>query len=100
MDGYLNTRGKSRKDTLRMIIDAGFTIKSDKTAAELLVHETTDTGKDHYSISGLKSAAVSGGQRRLFYSLTPVKLKGKVLTFKDIKKVCNSSASYTARSYK
>jgi biotin synthase len=55
MDGYLNTRGKSRKDTLRMIIDAGFTIKSDKTAAELLVHETTDTGKDHYSISGLKS---------------------------------------------
>jgi biotin synthase len=55
MDGYLNTRGKSRKDTLQMIIDAGFTIKSDKTAAELLLQETTDTEKDNYSISGLKS---------------------------------------------
>lgn len=39
MDGYLNIRGKSRRDTLQMIIDAGFTIKSDKSAEDLLQHE-------------------------------------------------------------
>jgi len=55
MDGYLNTRGKSRKDTLQMIIDAGFTIKSDKSAEELLLQETTDAGDDNYAIPGLKS---------------------------------------------
>jgi biotin synthase len=55
MDGYLNTRGKSRKDTLQMIIDAGFTIKSDKSAEELLLHEKTDTGADDYAVPGLKS---------------------------------------------
>ena len=57
MDGYLNTRGKSRKDTLQMIVDAGFTIKSDKSAAELLRQETTDTGTDDYATPGLKSDA-------------------------------------------
>ena len=55
MDGYLNTRGKSRKDTLQMIIDAGFTIKSDKSAEELLRHETADAGGEDYAIPGLKS---------------------------------------------
>jgi biotin synthase len=57
MDGYLNTKGKSRKDTLQMIIDAGFTIKSDKSAEVLLQHETTGTGKDDYKMPGLKSDA-------------------------------------------
>jgi biotin synthase len=42
MDGYLNTRGKSRQDTLKMIIDAGFTIKSDKSAEDLLLHESLE----------------------------------------------------------
>ena len=55
MDGYLNTRGKSRQDTLQMIIDAGFTVKSDKSAEELLLHEKTDTGDEGYAIPGLKS---------------------------------------------
>jgi biotin synthase len=55
MDGYLNTRGKSRKDTLQMIVDAGFTIKSDKSAEELLLHETTDVGDADNSIPDLKS---------------------------------------------
>ena len=50
MDGYLNTRGKSRKDTLQMIIDAGFTIKSDKSAEELLLQEEEDS-----TAPGLKS---------------------------------------------
>ena len=50
MDGYLNTRGKSRKDTLQMIIDAGFTIKSDKSAEELLLREEEDS-----AAPGLKS---------------------------------------------
>jgi len=57
MDGYLNTRGKSRKETLQMIIDAGFTIKSDKTAEELLLHESSDKEADDYTIPGLKSDA-------------------------------------------
>jgi len=57
MDGYLNTKGKSRKETLQMIIDAGFTIKSDKSAEELLQHETTGTGDDDYKMPGLKSDA-------------------------------------------
>jgi biotin synthase len=55
MDGYLNTRGKSRKDTLQMIIDAGFTIKSDKSAEELLQHEAADSKKYDYTSPGLKS---------------------------------------------
>jgi biotin synthase len=55
MDGYLNTRGKSRKNTLQMIIDAGFTIKSDRSAEELL-QETLDAEEDDFSQPGLKSA--------------------------------------------
>jgi biotin synthase len=55
MDGYLNTRGKSRQDTLQMIIDAGFTIKSDKTAEELLQVETSAPQDNDYSLPGLKS---------------------------------------------
>ncbi len=57
MDGYLNTRGKSRKDTLKMIIDAGFTIKSDKSAEELLEHEGGETRDNGNSTPGLKSDA-------------------------------------------
>jgi biotin synthase len=55
MDGYLNTRGKSRKDTLQMIIDAGFTIKSDKSAEDLLQHENAESRKYAYTSPGLKS---------------------------------------------
>jgi biotin synthase len=55
MDGYLNTRGKSRQDTLQMIIDAGFTIKSEKSAEELLEYETAETRTDDLSVPGLKS---------------------------------------------
>lgn len=39
LDGYLNTRGSSRAKTLRMIKDAGFTIKSDQPLDELLKEE-------------------------------------------------------------
>ena len=39
MDGYLNTRGNSRKQTLEMIRDAGFTIKSDLSIEEILRRE-------------------------------------------------------------
>ena len=55
MDGYLNTRGRSRRDTLRMIVDAGFTIKSDKSAEELLEHEIIDAKASNSSLPGLKS---------------------------------------------
>jgi hypothetical protein len=57
MDGYLNTRGKSRQDTLKMIVDAGFTIKSDKSAEELLLEEGGETNEDDYTAPGLKSDA-------------------------------------------
>jgi biotin synthase len=39
LDGYLNTRGSSRAKTLRMIKDAGFTIKSDINLDDLLAKE-------------------------------------------------------------
>ena len=55
MDGYLNTRGKNRKDTLQMIIDAGFTIKSDKSAAELLLREKNNTADYKSAPTRLKS---------------------------------------------
>ncbi len=55
MDGYLNTRGRSRKETLQMIIDAGFTIRSDKSGEELLQQERADTDANGYSRPGLKS---------------------------------------------
>lgn len=54
MDGYLNTRGKSRRDTLQMIIDAGFTVKSDKSAEELLLHEDGSSHDDNQA-PGIKS---------------------------------------------
>jgi len=57
MDGYLNTRGKSRQDTLRMIIDAGFTIESDKSAEELLLHEGGKTQDLSFKTPDLKSNA-------------------------------------------
>jgi hypothetical protein len=40
-----------------MIIDAGFTIKSDRSAEELLLHETADAGEDDLAIPKLKSDA-------------------------------------------
>jgi len=55
MDGYLNTRGKSRMDTLQMIIDAGFTIKSDKSAEELLQQDVSASQDNAYAFPGLKS---------------------------------------------
>ena len=39
VDGYLNTRGASRRHTLQMIKDAGFTIKADRALEELLKQE-------------------------------------------------------------
>ena len=39
VEGYLNTRGASRKKTLQMIKDAGFTIKADRALEELLKQE-------------------------------------------------------------
>lgn len=41
LDGYLNTRGSTRAKTLRMIKDAGFTIKSDIDLDDLLAKEET-----------------------------------------------------------
>ena len=39
VDGYLNTKGESRRKTLQMIKDAGFTIKADRALEELLEQE-------------------------------------------------------------
>ena len=39
LDGYLNTKGSSRLKTLRMIKDAGFTIKSEQSLEKLLEQE-------------------------------------------------------------
>jgi biotin synthase len=55
MDGYLNTQGKSRQDTLQMIVDAGFTIKSDKSAEELLLDEIDATGEKQDGLPTLKT---------------------------------------------
>lgn len=55
MEGYLNTKGKSRRQTLQMIIDAGFTIRSAKTLEELLAQEDADTHDYNHTSLGLKS---------------------------------------------
>ncbi len=39
VEGYLNAKGASRKQTLQMIKDAGFTIKADRALEELLKQE-------------------------------------------------------------
>ncbi len=39
LDGYLNAKGSSRKKTLQMIKDAGFTIKSEQNLDDLLEKE-------------------------------------------------------------
>ena len=39
VDGYLNTKGVSRRQTLQMIKDAGFTVKADRDLEELLKQE-------------------------------------------------------------
>lgn len=57
MEGYLNTMGKNRRDTLQMIIDAGFIIKSDKAAAELLEREDEKPSEDKPASPRLKSEA-------------------------------------------
>jgi len=56
MEGYLNTRGKGRRNTLQMIVDAGFTIKSDRPAAALL-EETAVNHGDDFTRPALKSDA-------------------------------------------
>ena len=56
MDGYLNTLGNSRKETLQMIIDAGFTIKSNKSAEELLLGEIDATGEKTDKLPTIKTA--------------------------------------------
>ena len=53
VEGYLNTRGASRKQTLQMIKDAGFTIKADRALEELLKQE--DEGKDLLTIDDSKT---------------------------------------------
>ena len=56
MEGYLNTRGKSRRDTLQMIIDAGFTIQSDRSAEDLLQQELAGSPDSRHPMPGLKSS--------------------------------------------
>lgn len=44
LDGYLNTKGSKRAKTLRMIKDAGFTIKSEVDLEKLLLREELQEG--------------------------------------------------------
>ena len=53
VDGYLNTRGASRRKTLQMIKDAGFTIKADRALEELLKQE--DEAQDLLTIDNRKT---------------------------------------------
>ena len=46
MDGYLNTQGSKRVETLRMIKDAGFTIESEKNLDDLLAKEEKELSED------------------------------------------------------
>lgn len=57
MEGYLNTRGKSRQETLQMIVDAGFTIKSDKSAEQLLQQELSSSKAEQPGLPKLKAEA-------------------------------------------
>ncbi len=59
LDGYLNTKGSSRAKTLRMIKDAGFTIKSEQSLEKLLEQEEVSTGffkvdDSHFFMKDLK----------------------------------------------
>ena len=45
MDGYLNTKGTGRRQTLEMIRDAGFTIRSDMSIEETLRRQQADTDR-------------------------------------------------------
>ena len=53
VDGYLNTRGASRRKTLQMIKDAGFTIKADRALEDLLEQE--DDAQDLLTIDDRKT---------------------------------------------
>ncbi len=53
VDGYLNTRGASRRETLQMIKDAGFTIKADRALEDLLEQE--DDAQDLLTIDDRKT---------------------------------------------
>ena len=53
VDGYLNTRGASRRRTLQMIKDAGFTIKADHALEKLLKQE--DEAQDLLTIDERKT---------------------------------------------
>ena len=44
IDGYLNAKGASRARTLKMIQDAGFTIKADQSLEHLLEREKERDG--------------------------------------------------------
>ena len=52
LDGYLNTKGSRRARTLRMIKDAGFTIKSVHSLDELLKEEEKD--QEPFAVDGNK----------------------------------------------
>lgn len=49
IEGYLNTRGHLRTETLQMIKDAGFTIKSEVSVDELLKQELSSSGQQGYT---------------------------------------------------
>lgn len=46
LDGYLNARGSGRRETLRMIQDAGFAIESEVPLDELLENEAPETARN------------------------------------------------------
>lgn len=68
MDGYLNTCGSSRRKTLEMIRDAGFTIVSDKSLGDLLArerlaeqqHGVEPAAKGEYGLKTLKELRSPG----------------------------------------
>lgn len=54
LDGYLNAKGESRLKTLRMIKDAGFSIRSEKKLDELIAKEKqcyNETCNENYKLS-------------------------------------------------
>ena len=54
VEGYLNTRGASRRQTLQMIRDAGFTIRADRPLEELLKQE--ENAQDLLTIDDRKTS--------------------------------------------
>lgn len=57
LDGYLNTKGNMRSQTLQMIKDAGFTIRSDHSLDELIANEIStplSTSRDNATKAVMK----------------------------------------------